>query len=199
MINKIKHIVVAAAILFTSHAHAFFSPLSVGILPPIQFPPSDFSITGARISLLWGHHRDIYGLDLGVLGNVTDQEFTGIGIAGITNITHGTTKAIGLQLAGVANVNTNKTSVYGAQVALGLNYNTASSSVAGLELALINLAPNTDIYGLQLGLYNKALSVYGFQIGLVNVTSSLHGVQIGLINFNHTGFFTVSPFLNVGF
>ncbi len=199
MIKKTRFILVLFAFLFAGQAHAFFSPLSVSILPPVQFPPEDFSITGVRASLLWGNHRDVYGLDVGVLGNVTQLEFVGIGVSGLVNITHGTTTVIGLQAAGGANINTNKTAVYGLQLALGLNQMTAESSVVGLEAALVNLVDHTKVYGFQVGVYNKSLAVYGFQIGLVNVTDSLHGIQIGLINFNRTGLFVVSPILNVGF
>lgn len=185
---------------FLQPAHAALSPVSVSIVPPIQFPPADFSVTGFRLSLLWGHHRDMYGLDLGLIGNMTDQDFTGIGLSGIFNITHGTTTAIGAQLAGLMNLNTNKTHVYGLQGAIGLNENDAESSVVGLQLAaLANLADHTTIWGAQVALYNKAYAVYGFQIGLVNVVENLHGLQIGLVNFNHTGLFSVSPILNVGF
>ncbi|MGZ3796156.1 MAG: LA_2272 family surface repeat-containing protein, partial [Pseudobdellovibrionaceae bacterium] len=74
------------------------------------------------------------------------------------------------------------------------------STVAGIQLALLaNLSAFTDIYGLQVGLYNRAKDVYGLQVGLVNVTDNLHGVQIGLINFNHKGPFAMSPILNIGF
>src|SRR5690606_27971365 len=98
------------------------------------------------------------------------------------------------------NINTNKTQVYGVQLAGLVNYQTAESSVVGLQLAaLANLSDHTDVYGLQVGLFNRARNVYGLQIGLVNVTNSLHGLQIGLLNFHHTGTFVVSPFLNVGF
>ncbi len=179
--------------------HAAFSPLSLSILPPVQFPADDFSITGARLSVIWGKHRDIYGLDLGLVGNITEQDFVGIGVSGIFNWTKGTTTALGLQAAGITNVNTNKTAIYGLQIAGVLNYMTAASSVTGLELALVNIVPNTNIYGLQVGLYNQAQEVYGFQIGIVNEAKSLHGLQIGVLNFNHTGIFSVSPFLNIGF
>jgi hypothetical protein len=105
-----------------------------------------------------------------------------------------------LQLAGGANVNVQKTNVYGVQAALGVNSLSAESSVTGLQLALLaNLAAHTDIYGFQIGLYNRAKHVYGFQIGLVNVADALSGLQIGLVNFNHTGVFAVSPILNFGF
>ena len=182
------------------YAQAFYTPLAVAIIPPVQFPPSDFSITGARASILWGRHRDVYGLDFGVLGNFTEQAFVGAGVSGLFNITHGTTHVVALQAAGVANVNTNKTSVYGVQLAGLVNANTAESSVSGVQIAAIaNISAFSNIYGAQIGLYNRAKDVYGLQIGLVNVATSLHGVQIGLVNFNSTGVVNMSPILNIGF
>lgn len=197
-INKALFVLVFS-FMFISEANAALSPLSVGLVPPIQFPPSDFSVTGFRASLLWGRHRDVYGLDLGLLGNITDQSFTGIAVSGLFNATHGTTNIIGLQAAGLANFNTNKTSVYGLQIAALLNKNDAESSLSGVQFALANLSPNMNIYGVQLGVYNKARAVYGFQIGLVNSCTNLHGLQIGLINFHDQGLFAVSPILNFGF
>lgn len=185
--------------VYIAPAHAAVTPVSLAIAPPVQFPSDEYSITGVRLSVLWGHHRDIYGIDLGVLGNMTDQDFYGIGVSGIFNKTTGTTFITGLQLAGITNINTNKTRVVGIQAALGANVNTASSSVAGLQVSLANLSSHTDIYGFQVGLYNDAQAVYGFQIGLVNKTANLHGVQIGLINFNASGIFKVAPILNIGF
>lgn len=192
-------ILIGASFSATS-AKAAASPIALAIVPPIQFPPDDFAVTGLRVSALWGHHRNFYGLDLGVLGNITDQDFIGLAVSGAFNYTRGTTHAIGLQLAGLANVNTSKTAVYGLQVAGVLNYNSAASTVSGLQLALLaNQSPFTDIYGVQVGIYNRAKDVYGLQIGVVNVADNLHGVQIGLVNFNHSGPFAISPFLNVGF
>lgn len=185
---------------FSFPALAATSPLGVSVVPPVQFPADDFSITGARFSLLWGRHRHFYGLDIGGIGNITDQEFVGLSLAGVFNATHGTTSIIGLQAAGAANINTNKTSVYGIQFALGVNSNSASSKVVGVQAALLaNLSQHTDIYGVQMGLYNKAQTVRGLQIGLVNVATSLYGLQIGLVNFHHKGIFAVSPIVNIGF
>jgi hypothetical protein len=181
-----------------SGAHAAMSPVAVSIIPPVQFPPSDFSITGLRANLLYGSHRDVFGLDFGVVGNRTTQDFVGLGIAGGFNWTEGTTKIIGLQAAGVANVNTQKTDVYGVQIALVTNYNSASSSVTGLQLAAANISKHTNVYGVQAGIYNSAQAIYGFQIGLVNVAENVHGLQIGLINFHHKGLFVVSPIINFG-
>lgn len=199
-----KQSLLAAAVLgffiSLSSATAAVSPLSVAGLPPVQFPPQDFTVAGARASLFWGNHRSVYGFDLGLIGNITTQRFVGLAASGIFNLTQGQTTVLGLQLAGAANINTQKTMVYGAQIALGINSNTAASSVVGIQAAVLgNLCDHTDIYGLQVGLYNKAQSVYGIQIGLVNDASDLHGLQIGLVNFNAKGLFAISPLLNVGF
>ena len=186
-------------ILNLSTSEAAVSPVGLGIVPPVQFPPSSYTITGFRVSVLWGASRDLYGIDLGVIGNMTSHTFTGIALAGGFNHTNGATTAIGTQLAGIANWNNNKTSVYGLQFAGILNMNKASSSVTGLQFALVNLSRHTTIYGLQAGIYNKAQKVYGFQIGLVNEATDLRGIQIGLVNFHHKGLFAVSPIINIGF
>jgi hypothetical protein len=198
--NKIfKKILLSLLVMSSTPALAAVSPLSVAIVPPIQFPPDDFTVTGARVSLLWGNHRNFYGVDVGLLGNITQQDFTGLAVSGAFNLTHGTTTITGLQLAGLTNINTSKTSVYGLQAAILMNSNTAASKIVGVQLAAANNSPFTDIYGVQAGVYNKAQEVYGVQIGLVNVASNLHGIQIGLVNFNSKGPFVVSPLLNVGF
>lgn len=199
--RKIMRTTLIAALLFlmTPIAEAAVTPLSVGIVPPVQFPPSDFTITGVRVSALWGRHRDVYGIDFGALGNITEQDFFGLGVSGLANYTKGTTTALGVQLAGLANINENKTNVYGVQAALAANVNSAESSVNGLQVALVNMSSHTKIRGLQAGMYNTAKVVYGVQFGLVNVTDSLYGIQIGLLNFNHQGIFKVSPVINIGF
>ncbi len=191
--------ILASAVMATPSSFAAITPISVSIVPPVQFPPQDFSITGARASLLWGKHRDVYGLDVGLLGNITELEFVGIGIAGVFNTTHGTTHAIGLQAAGIGNFNMTKTTVYGLQFATLTNYNAGESQIYGVQLSIANMSEFTQIYGVQLGVYNHAKTVYGLQIGLVNVASSLYGVQIGLINFNGGGPFKLSPIINIGF
>ncbi len=197
--RRIKAAFAALVLLLAAPAaQAAVTPLSVAIIPPVQFPPSDFSVAGVRASVLWGEHRNVYGFDLGVIGNITEQDFAGIAASGIFNITRGSTTVVGLQLAGIANWNVQKVTVIGLQVAAGLNYNLGESSLVGVELALGNFSPHMSLYGFQLGVYNRARSVHGFQIGLINVTEELHGIQIGLINFHQKGLFSVAPILNIG-
>ena len=201
MKKLIQKILIAVSILGgpSVYAASAISPVSIGLMPPVQFPSDDFAITGARISLLYGHHRNVYGLDIGALGNITDQTFTGMALSGLFNNTRGTTNILGLQAAGLTNINTGKVAVYGLQVALGVNYQSAASDVYGVQFAVVNQAAFTDIVGLQVGVYNRAKDVYGFQIGVVNIAENLHGIQIGLINFHNKGLISVSPIINIGF
>ena len=179
------------------NAQAAFSPLGLSIINPVQFPPDDFTVTGARLNLIWGQVQSVYGFDVG-LGNVTTQNMTGIQV-GALNINRGTTTGIGLQLGAIGNFNTNKSNIFGVQAALGMNSNKAESVLVGLGVAAVNNSPFTKVVGAQVGLYNKAGQVYGFQIGIINSAEYLHGIQIGLMNFNTHGLFSVSPFLNAGF
>ncbi len=190
-------VVVCAAV--PAPANAGLSPLAVSIVPPVQFPAQDFTVTGARISALWGDHKNVYGLDLGLVGNMTDGEMIGIGVSGIFNYNKGLTTGVFLQAAGLGNFNVNKAMIYGVQIAGLVNSNKAESRVVGLQIAAVNLANYTDIRGIQAGIYNTARDVVGFQIGLVNQCDTLHGLQIGLINFHTRGLFSVAPILNVGF
>lgn len=199
MVRTIRFFLFVSTFFYITNANAAVSPVSLGIIPPVQFPPADFTIVGARASVIYGRQRDIYGLDLGLIGNITELSFVGVGVSGLFNYTKGQTTIIGLQLAGATNINTQKTNVFGLQAALGCNYMTAESSVTGVQLALANLSDHTAIYGAQVGIYNVADSVYGFQIGIVNDTKNLHGIQIGVLNYNRTGTILVSPILNMGF
>ncbi|MBS1961384.1 MAG: hypothetical protein JST04_04145 [Bdellovibrionales bacterium] len=188
-----------AVLLTASSAHAALSPIGVALVPPLQFPGHDYSVTGLRASILWGNQRNVYGLDLGVIGNMTDGENVGIMASGVFNLNKGQTTAVLLQGAGLGNFNRNKARIFGVQVAGIINKNDAESVVGGLQLALVNLGPYTNIRGIQAGIYNKAHDVVGFQLGLVNDCDNLHGIQIGLINFHRQGLFSVAPILNIGF
>ncbi len=182
-----------------AHGIAPITGLALSLANPVQYPPDDFTVAGIRIGLLVGKHKNVYGLDIGGIGNITESNFIGMAIAGGFNNTRGSTNIILLQLAGLANINSGKTNVYGFQIA-PVNWNSGGGSIVGVSLGiLVNKNSLSDIYGLQLGLYNEAQAVYGFQIGIINKTKSLHGLQIGLMNFNEAGPLIASPIINIGF
>lgn len=123
------------------------TPIEVSLFPPLQFPSSDFEVTGLRLSVV-GKNKALSGIDIGLLGNITDQSFKGIAIAGLFNYNKVSADIIGLQLAGVANINGIDSNLYGVQVGLFNKVN--------------------KVYGLQLGLINVAKELHGVQIGLIN-------------------------------
>lgn len=199
MIKFSLRITVLFLLSTASPAFAGLSPLAVSVAAPVQVPSSDFDVVGARMSLLWGEQREVYGLDVGAVGNISNVASGGTAVAGGFNYNRGTTTILGAQIAGIANIDVNKTRGIGLQVAGLLNSNRAESSFLGFQIAAVNQSPFMSIAGIQAGLYNHAHSVTGLQIGLINVTDSLHGLQIGLGNINSTGLFSFAPFLNIGF
>jgi hypothetical protein len=195
-----KRLLILGGVFFSVSAQAGVSPLGLGLIHKIEFPPEDFTVAGVRVSALWGIHRQMYGFDFGGIGNITEQDFGGLAISGGFNSNLGATHILLLQLAGVANYSTAKFNVLGLQVAGGVNSVQGEANVVGIQVAgLANLTPHETVGPLQVGLYNQTHAVYGFQIGLINVVDELHGFQIGLLNFNHTGVFAIAPILNVGF
>lgn len=123
------------------------SPLAIDLFPPVQFPSSDFEITGLRLSVV-GKNRAVSGLDIGLLGNITEQSFSGIAISGLFNYNKTAADIIGLQLAAIA------------------NWNGIASNVYGVQIALFNKV--NKVYGLQIGLVNVAKELHGIQIGVIN-------------------------------
>lgn len=192
---KILLLVLIMALPFT--AHAATTPISVSIVDPVQFPPSNWDVTGLRANLIYGNHRNVYGIDVGVVNR--SKRFAGVSAAALANINDDHMFAGGFQFAGIANVNRKKAMIVGAQVAAVANYNHGESSVIGVQLALANLTSHTTINGIQLGLYNSARTVRGLQIGVINRTQNLTGIQIGLMNVYEKGTFKYSPILNAGF
>ena len=147
--NLIAGIFVSMGLLFSVSAGALgnSSPIGVGLFPPVQIPGSDFGINGIRVGVV-GMNRSMAGLDIGLLGNTTDQSFTGAAVSLLFNYNAIAADIIGFQVAGLANINGTGSSLYGVQLGL---YNKV-----------------TNVYGIQLGLINVAKSLHGIQIGLIN-------------------------------
>ena len=93
-----------------------------------------------------GVTRNMYGLEVNLLGSMADRTMGGLQVSGLANV-------VGED-------------AYGMQVALGANF---ARRAHGLQLALIY--NQTDLlWGSQIGLVNMAFACdHGFQIGLINV------------------------------
>lgn len=109
------------------------------------FNMNNFEFYGISVDGV-GCNRNIYGLEVNLLGSMTDREVGGLQVSGLAN-------AVGEDM-------------YGMQVAVGANF---TRRVHGLQLALVY--NQTDLlWGCQVGLVNMAFACdHGFQIGLINV------------------------------
>lgn len=139
-------------------AHGFF-PVGLYLLPNIGFPGEHWDVGPLRISIIAGRNRDVYGLDLGLVGNMSTEEFTGFQAAGIFNRVGHSDGAV--QFAGI--------------------FNHSCGDFAGLQVAIANIVDG-EMDGLQIGLYNRSSVLDGMQLGFVNIIDSGDGIQIGVIN-----------------
>ena len=115
-----------------------------GIAPNLEWPAASWEITGLRFNLFAGEHVDVYGFDLGVVGNFVKREVSGLQIAGIFNSVGESDGAV--------------------QLAAFCNY--CSGDFGGVQIGLANVVEKGR--GLQVGLINRANILYGVQIGLAN-------------------------------
>lgn len=159
----------------------------LAIFNPVQLFAEPCDVYGLRLNLPYGKNCALYGLDLGVVNQLSD-EMCGAQV-GAANIT---APMYGLQL-GAANV------ALGEMVGWQLGAaNAAQSVAAGLQTGAINLGG--DYEGLQIGGFNFADDYAGLQIGVVNVCNSLTGVQVGALNFIlHGQYLLFCPVVNLSF
>jgi hypothetical protein len=174
-------------------------PVTFNLVPGAQVAKTESTVVGIRVSGVYGENKNMIGLDVGILGNVTSDTFGGAAVAGLFNKTGKMAVVTLFQVAGLTNINSGKAYIYGFEFAGLVNTVGDEGSIWGAQIAgLTNYAPKTDVHGLQLGLVNRARKVHGFQIGAVNIADSLSGIQLGLLNINHHGI-PFMPVINIGF
>ncbi len=209
--------------------------LEVSLATPVQLPSADWTVKGLRLNLIYGESFGMYGLDLGLVGytrdsgaglsvypgvNWTENDYTGLQLAGLSNVTCG--NGAGLSLSGIVNYTRGRYT--GGQIALinydgeflgaqigGFNYD--KGVCWGFQLGLANAAVN-EYHGWSFGLVNYAERLYGFQFGGVNIAAengrgiqlglfncaeNFIGMQIGLLNIIGNGDLPIMPILNARF
>ncbi len=118
-------------------------PVQLALFTPVQIFPANYSISGIRISLIYGRNTTITGLDWGLVNHTTK----------------GTSKGVQFGVVGLSDAN-----FTGWQD----NWvNIVNENFEGLQFGLVNYANHAN--GLQLGFINYARSLKGIQIGLVNI------------------------------
>lgn len=166
-------------------------PLGLALIDPLQIPSSDTSVSGFRLSLVYGRNADVMGLDLGAFVSVADGDVFGLEVSGLLNSVGSASGTI--QIAGIAN------NCYedfcGCQVS-GIA-NRVGGMLNGGQIGCFNLAG--DMGGIQIGVYNKATKASGLQIGVLNEVETMRGIQLGVINIQRNGSVPFMPILNVNF
>ena len=130
--------------LQTAAAFNFSNEDSYGLIFSL-FNMNNFEVYGLSLDAV-GYNRNVYGLEVNVLGTMTDRTMAGLQLSGLANV-------VGEDM-------------YGVHAAVGANF---ARRVHGLQVALIY--NQTDLlWGCQISLVNMAFACdHGFQIGLVNV------------------------------
>ena len=164
---------------------------AAALVPSVQTPDADADVALMRTSLVCGRHKNVYGLDFGVIGNITDAEMVGCGIAFVFNWSGNSRSAF--QFAGV--LNRSDRDFTGMQAALVVN--DVERGFIGLQAALANLTDGLS--GMQFGGFNKVCAGSGFQLGVINVAEQFVGVQIGVLNLNLDSPVPLAPIFNCYF
>ena len=198
-VSEMKFVSLVLAILAVGSSHADGDAserreiynFAAALVPSAQMPPADKDIALMRASLICGRHRNVYGLDFGVVGNITDEEMLGCGIAFIFNRSGNSRSAF--QFAG--GLNRSDRDFKGLQMALVVN--DVERNFIGLQIGLADIAD--ALAGMQFGGFNKVRSGTGLQLGAVNVAEQFTGVQIGVLNLNLDSPVPLAPIFNCYF
>jgi hypothetical protein len=118
-------------------------PFQLSLVSPVQVVPEGESVSGLRLSLLYGKNANVSGVDLSLVAAHATGSFTGFQMS----------------LVGLVDGD-----FLGWQSNL---VNLTAGSMKGLQWGLYNRAARVE--GLQLGFVNQAGTIRGLQIGLVNI------------------------------
>lgn len=165
--------------------------VAFSLLPGLETPDPDWAVDAFRFNVLVGRHHSVRGADLGLLGNLVDNDFSGFAVALGFNDCGRADSAF--SLAGVFNHASWNYS--GLQFALGMN--DVEGVMTGVQVSLYNRA--SRLTGLQFGAINFTERGKGVQIGIVNSTDLLRGGQIGVINIISQSSFPFWPIVNFSF
>jgi hypothetical protein len=176
-------------------------PFEVGIWPSLRAHRGERVRNRFVFGLLVGSSDVLDGLQLSLLGSVTEERMNGAQISDAFNLARGTSE--GAQIAAGVNISTG--TFTGLQLA---PINVAWGTFKGAEIGVVNVASGDvpdgrpdaaqtfvgpqigvvnvqkgKMQGLELGVTNVSLGeLEGSQIGVVNVSQSQRGMALGVVN-----------------
>ena len=161
---KMKKLLVTVATLFfmllvigNTNLFAQEKPIQLALFNPVQIAPEESSITGVRLSLLYGKNVNMNGIDLGLV-NVTTGDQVGVQWG-----------AVGYNEGNFNGWQNNFVSIL-------------KGNFTGLQTgAVTHTSGKTS--GLQIGIVNYASTMNGLQLGLINIIGK-GGFQPVFLIFN---------------
>jgi hypothetical protein len=131
--------------IFTSNIFSQDKPIQLALFNPVQLFPENTSVTGLRLSLLYGKNNTVTGIDIGLVNETTSvQKGIQWGLVGLTK-------------GGFTGFQTNFVSI-------------SKGNFEGLQWSFVN-HHSGHFNGLQLSFVNYTTTLKGLQIGLINIIS----------------------------
>jgi hypothetical protein len=158
-------VTISATLAFADGA----KPVQLSLFNPIQLFPEKTSISGVRLSLIYGCNDNVQGVDWGLVNHVRGDGFS-------------------WQSGGVGIVEKNFTGFQNNVV------NLVQGEFTGLQYGAFNQVDKGN--GCMVGLVNVSKSMHGVQVGLLNMTETMHGLQIGVGNIIQKGGMPFLPIVN---
>lgn len=188
-----------------------WTPFQLTFYVPLQLFPTNWDVHGIRANLIMGGNKNVYGLDMGGIIQVTDGTGAGIQIAHMLSLTSTFSglqlgfvnivekKLTGMQI-GFSNEAENMSGIQISVMGNGFIFQPTGEDIKGIQLSgFANVVANS-VKGVQIGiLYNEAEEVNGIQIGLVNYARRMTGVQIGIVNIIKASRWPFVPLINLYF
>lgn len=181
-----KRIILSVCLSLVFCANAALAETGFQLGLPRLNVPNDPSVSGMRLSFVWGENQRTNGLDVGLLSLSETAGFSGVAlVAGVSKVTGEMSSAVCFSL---------------------INYHTGTDS--GMNAAFINLlnetpgAFNTGFVTIakgttmvDLGGVNMSKSSTA-QIGFINITKEIKSFQFGFLNMAENGFLPIFPVFN---
>ena len=148
--------------------------------------------------------NDVNGVAFGGIGTAIDNDVNGVAFGGIGTAIDGDVNGVAFGGIGTSidgDVNGVVISSIGVDIdrkttgIIFTGFGSACKEMTGVQISGIFNSVDT-IKGLQIGTANLAKE--GIQIGIYNHNTGSNGWQFGLLNYNKNGFFKIFPFINFG-
>ncbi len=168
-----------------------------------------YRLSGTQVGLINFITEDVEGIQISPIFNIIDGTNRGAQLAGIFNMSNGSTTFQGAGIFNISNADTKGAQTAGIfNISAGsLNgfqgagiFNMTEDRAKGIQLAgILNISKDffdgmqgsgilnfsEGSKGFQMSLVNITGDMSGFQFGLVNYGHNVHGVQLGLVNINN--------------